>query len=114
MFNLECCTKDYIDYPYDSIALTYQIVFHYEKYDIYLKLHSSGHLSFALYKEMDDGSRDVETEFIEYCHVCLSKINYMNCILMNKKWQTIWFAYFIAFSKFLKFVFAILSKNLIL
>lgn len=85
MFNLEYCTKDYIDYPYDSIPLTYQIVFHYEKYDIYLKLHNSGHLSFVLYKEMDDGSRDVETEFIEYCHVCLSKINYNDTL--NKLYE---------------------------
>ena len=34
---------------------------------------------------MDDGSRDVETEFIEYCHVCLSKINYNDTL--NKLYE---------------------------
>lgn len=76
MFNLEFCDKDYLDYPYDSIPLTYEIILNYGNNKIYLKLHNSGHLSFILYKQVDENIYEVETEFIEFCHVCLTKMNY--------------------------------------
>lgn len=88
MFNLEFCDKDYLDYPYDSVPLTYEIVLDYVNYKIYLKLHNSGHLSFIIYKQVDKNIYKVETEFIEFCHVSLSKINYNETIkVLNKLYE---------------------------
>lgn len=88
MFNLEFCDKDYLNYPYDSVHLTYEIVLDYGNYKIYLKLHNSGHLLFILYKHVDKNIYKVETEFIEFYHVSLTKINYDETIkVLNKLYE---------------------------
>lgn len=79
IFNLEFCDKDYFDYPYESVPYTYQINLIYENYIIALKLHNSGHLSFVLFYKVGD-EYDSETEFVEYSHVCLSKLNYYDTV----------------------------------